>query len=397
MKRWYALASALLLAACHPVGDGDAIVVAVHAGPVEFSVEGSGDLRATKSTPLMVPGQQWTPRQVIWMLPDGSAVNKGDLVARFSAEQSKQDLQQALIDLDRNALARANKQDELDGKSGQIGVDLAQVGGQLAIAHRYAHATLEALARNDILDAVQDENYLRVRQGILQWREAQSAGRGKAELAVLDAQRSTYDTLAKQKKADLDALELRSPYDGVVVLDRDWSDQVPHVGASLWGGNSFASIPDLAALEVQLDVPQIEAQGLQVGEEVELHPLGMPEQTVHSRLSWVAGAAQSRSRENPVKYLSVKASVPADVARRHGWKPGQSFVGKIVLLSGSHILSVPNIALRNGDSVEIVSGGKATRKVLKLGVRGATRTQVLDGLREGDRIVLTDKTAKEAS
>jgi HlyD family secretion protein len=397
MKRWYALAGALLLAACHPVSDGDAIVVAVHAGPVEFSVEGSGDLRATKSTPLMVPGQQWTPRQVIWMLPDGSAVSKGDLVARFSAEQSKQDLQQALIDLDRNALARANKQDELDGKSGQIGVDLAQVGGQLAIAHRYAHATLEALARNDILDAVQDENYLRVRQGILQWREAQSAGRGKAELAVLDAQRSTYDTLAKQKKADLDALELRSPYDGVVVLDRDWSDQVPHVGASLWGGNSFASIPDLAALEVQLDVPQIEAQGIQVGEEIELHPLGMPEQTVHSRLSWVAGAAQSRSRENPVKYLSVKASVPADVARRHGWKPGQSFVGKIVLLSGSHILSVPNIALRNGDSVEIVSGGKTTQKVLKLGVRGATRTQVLDGLREGDRIVLTDKAAKEAS
>jgi hypothetical protein len=397
MKRWCALASVLLLAACHSASDGDAIVVAVHAGPVEFSVEGSGDLRATKSTPLMVPGQQWTSRQVIWMLPDGSAVSKGDLVARFSAEQSKQDLQQALIDLERNALARANKQDELDGKSGQIGVDLAQVGGQLAIAHRYAHATLEALARNDILDAVQDENYLRVRQGILQWREAQSTGRGKAELAVLDAQRSTYDTLAQQKKADLAALELRSPYDGVLVLERDWSDQVPHVGASLWGGNSFASIPDLAALEVQLDVPQIEAQGIQVGQEVELHPLGMPEQSVRSTLSWVAGAAQSRSRENPVKYLSVKASVPADVARRHGWKPGQSFVGKIVLLRGSDVLSVPNIALRNGDSVDVVSGGKTTQKVLKLGVRGATRSQVLDGLHEGDRIVLTDKAAKEAS
>lgn len=397
MKLWCVLACSLMLAACHPAGDDDAIVVEVHAGPIEFSVQGSGDLRAIKSTPLLVPGLQWTPRQVTWMLPDGSAVDKGDLVARFSSEQSKQDLQQALIDLDRNALARANKQDELDGKTGQIGVDLAQVGGQLAIAHRYAHATLDALARNDILDAVQDESYLRVRQGILQWREAQSSGRGKAELAVLDAQRSTYDTLARQKKADLDALELRAPYDGVVVLDRDWSDQVPHVGASLWGGNSFASIPDLAALEVQLAVPQIEAQGVQVGEDVELHPLGAPEQSVHSTLSWVAGAAQSRSRDNPVKYLYVKASVPAYLARRYGWKPGQSFVGKIVLLRADHTLSVPNIALRNGDSVDVVSGGKATQKVLKLGVRGATRTQVLGGLHEGDRIVLTDKAAKEAS
>jgi hypothetical protein len=330
------------------------------------------------------------------MLPDGSTVEKGELVARFSADQSKQDLLEAQIDLQRNALARAGKQAELDDKNGQLDVDLIQVAAQHAIAARYANASLDAMARNDILDAVQDVHYLDVRQRILQWREDQSASRGAAELAVLDAQRNSFETLAKQKQADLEALELRAPHAGVLVLERDWSDQVPHVGGSLYAGNTFASLPDLAALEVQLSVPQIEAQGIRVGDVVQLHRWGIPAQTASSRISWIASAAQPRSRDNPVKYLSLKTTLPADVARRYGWIPGQRFVGKIILLQAQGY-SVPNMALNHDDghdSVQVLAGNEVRTKRLKLGVRGATRTQVLDGLQSGDRILLAGKAGE---
>ncbi|MEI7036774.1 efflux RND transporter periplasmic adaptor subunit [Fulvimonas yonginensis] len=362
-----------------------------HAGPLEFEVRAEGELRAVTATPMLVPGEQWTPRQIVWMLPDGTRVTRGERVARFSATQSEQDLAQARIDLERNLLARAGKQDELATKQGQLGVDIVQVDGQLAIAHRYAHATLAAIARNDILDAVQDEAYLGVRRQILQWRERQSSARGKAELAVLDAQHDTYATVARQKQADLDALELRAPHDGVLVLERDWAGQEPHVGSNLWAGNSFASLPDLSALEVQLAVPQIEAQGIAVGQTVQLHPWGRPAQRVSARLDWIAAAAQTRDRESPVKYLSLKARVPADAVRRFGWVPGQRFVGDIVLLDARRAMSVPNVALvGNGDgaTVRVLSHGAEVVRKLRLGVRGATRTQVLDGLQEGDRILL---------
>lgn len=390
-RAWWPLCLALALAGCGDPDPGRVVLEQVHAGPLDFTVQGEGELRSAQSTPLLVPGQQWTPRQLSWMLPDGSAVQKGELVARFSAEQSKQDLDQAEIDLERNLLARATKQAELDDKRGQLGVDLTQVAGQLAIARRYANASPEAMARNDILDAIQDANYLTVRQHILEWRERQSSVRGKAELAVLDAQHSTYATVASQKKSDLDALELRAPHDGVLVLERDWTDQVPHVGSSLYAGNSFASLPDLSKLEVQLAVPQIEAQGVQVGDTVQLHPWGVPAQAVTSKLSWVAAAAQSRSRQNPVKYLMMKTGVPAEVARRYGWTPGQRFVGTVVLLHADRGLSVPNVALASdGDAstVQVLAGGKVERRTLQLGVRGATRSQVLSGLHEGDDVLL---------
>ena len=392
MRRVHALLPALLvLAACGNAPKADYIVLEqAHAGPLQFSVLAEGELRAVTATPLLVPGQQWTPRQLAWMLPDGSHVTRGEVVARFSATQSVQDLAQARIDLERNLLARAGKQDDLAGKRGQLDVDLIQVDGQLAIAQRYAHATMAAIARNDILDAVQDAAYLGVRRQILRWREQQSSARGKAELAVLDAQHDTYATVAKQKKDDLDALELRAPHDGVLVLERNWSDELPHVGSSMWAGFSFASLPDLDALEVQLAVPQIEAQGVAVGEAVELHPWGRPQQQVTARLSWIAAAAQPRDRDSPVKYLLMKARVPADAARRYGWTPGQRFVGKILLLQTPHGMSVPNLALGGDDgaAVRVLSEGNEVVRKLRLGVRGATRTQVLDGLHEGDRILL---------
>lgn len=388
-----------LLGGCGHADTAHTVLEQAQLTPLEFSVQGEGDLRSTKPTPLLVPGAQWTARQLNWMLPDGSTVKKGELVARFSAEQSKQDLAQARIDLERNLLARASKQAELDDKRGQLGVDLTQVAVQHAIAERYANATLGAMARNDILDAVQDVHYLDVRQRILQWRENQSASRGVAELAVLDAQRSSFDTVAKQKQADLEALELRAPHAGVLVLEKDWTDQVPHVGSSLYAGNSFASLPDLDALEVQLSVPQIEAQGIQVGDVVELHRWGMPAQTVKSTISWVASAAQPRSRENPVKYLSLKVAVPAALARQHGWIPGQRFVGKIILLQAEQGFSVPNMALAHADgkaSVQVLADAKVIMRTLKLGVRGATRTQVLEGLQPGDRVLLAETKTAEA-
>ena len=381
----------MLLAGCGHGSTDRPVLEEAHAAPQEFSVQGEGDLHSTRPTPLIVPGPVFTSRQVNWMLPDGSVVAKDQLVARFSAEQSKQDLAQAQIDLERNLLARAGKQAELDDKGGLLGVDLTQVAVQHAIAERYANAPLEAMARNDILDAVQDVHYLDIRQRILQWRQDQFALRGKAELAVLDAQRSSFDSVAKQKKDDLDALELRAPHAGVLMLQENWTGQKPHLGGGVFAGDSFANLPDLTALEVQLMVPQIEAQGIQVGDVVELHRWGIPAQYVTTRISWVASAAQPRSSENPVKYLAMKMTVPAELAQQYSWVPGQRFVGKIILLRVDKGFSVPNVALSHDSSqpsVQVLDGNKASERKLQLGVRGATRTQVLGGLQDGDCVLL---------
>lgn len=81
-------------------------------------------------------------------------------------------------------------------------------------------------------------------------------------------------------------------------------------------GTEFGSLPDTAAMEVQIDLPQIEAQGVAIGNAVELHPLGRPDQHFTSTVSWVASATKTPGRECPMKCLSMRAPVPDEAVGR---------------------------------------------------------------------------------
>lgn len=364
----------------------------VAQGPLTISVRGEGELRSAKPTPLNVPGKNWAQRQVEWMLPEGSLVKKGDVLARFVSPEGEQQLAQAMIDLQRNALARAAKESGLESAQGRVEVDLSRVAVQLGIAQRYAGADLSTVARNQVLDAIEDKEYLQVRQSVLQWQRDQSGVRGGAELAVLDAQRATFDMNAKTRKDDLEALELRAPNDGVLLLAANWSGDKPTVGANLRAGFEFGSLPDTSSMEVEIDLPQIEAQGVQAGDAVVLHPLGRPDQRIDSKLSWVASAAKVRNRESPVKYLSMRAPIPADAIARYRLIPGQRFAASVVLLDAKDAIAVPNVAIEQRDDrhwVQVKQGNDYVSREVKLGVRGTARSQVLSGLKPGDQVRLS--------
>ncbi|HEY9144793.1 MAG TPA: HlyD family efflux transporter periplasmic adaptor subunit, partial [Arenimonas sp.] len=315
-----------------------------------------------------------------------------------------------------------------------------QAESALAIARRYARADFAAIARNTILDAVQDEQFLGEKTGVLRWRQDQSSQRGEAELNVLGVQRGSLQADVDTKREDLSALELRAAHDGIFMLVQGWSGEPPRVGEQLWASGEFATLPDVETLEVELraahdgifmlvqgwsgepprvgeqlwasgefatlpDVetlevelrlPQQEAQGLALGQKVELAPLGHPAQQTVGEITWIASAPRAVSRQNPAKFVSAKASVPADAARQYAWVPGQAFTGRIILLQADAAITVPNVALSgNGDRTEVnvLEGGEPTPRPVVVGVRGPSRTQVVEGLAVGDRVLLATADA----
>ena len=381
---------ALGLGAC---GDDDAqpVTETVARAPLILAVRGSGQLVPAKATPLRVPGANWSSRTLEWLLPEGSFVKKGEVIARFSSEQGKLDLAQALVDLRRNQLARAAKESELQAGQGRVAVDLSQVGVQLGIAERYASVDLSTMARNEVLDAVQDVDFLGKKQDTLEWKRDRASVAGGAELAVLDAQRATYRVNADAQQSDLEALELRAPNDGVLMLSANWSGEKPQVGTNMYAGTEFGSLPDTGAIEVEVSLPQLEAQGVAKGDVVELYPVGRPDQHIRTKLSWVASAATLRSRQDPVKYLSMKAPIPKQAIQRYHLVPGQQMEAHVLMLEAKEAISVANIALdsENGRNyVKVRDGGGFARREVTLGARGTARSQVLEGLAPGDVVLL---------
>lgn len=387
------LLAAMLCAACSGGIAAPQPMERVAAGSVTLQVDAAGEIRSAKATALSVPGQQWTRRQPTWLLNDGAQVESGDLIARFSPEQSELELAQILIDIQRSHLSRIGKQDELGGLQARVDIDLVDVATRLDIAHRYAAADLmQYFSRNEVLDAIDDVRYLDVRQGVLEWKRNQSAQRGLAEIAVLDAQRASHQRNAVARRAELSALELRAPHAGVLMLAPDWANEKPRVGINLMAGQVLGYLPDLAALEVELKVPQLEAQSLAAGQKVRVHLLGQPGKVIETRLSLVAATAQPRSRENPTPFLAVRAPLPPESVRSLRLGPGMRMNGRIDVLDVERGISIANIAVleQSGRSVVYIRKGREyERREVKLGTRGVTRSQVLAGLKEGEEVLLT--------
>lgn len=364
---------------------------------VLLQVETDGEIRAARATPLNVPGQQWTRRQPIWLLNDGAHVEAGDLIARFSPELAELELSQIMLDLQRNQLARLGKNDQLNGAQARVDIDLVEVATRLSIAQRYATIDLaEYFSRNEILDAIDDERSLNVRRGVLEWKRDQSAQRGETEIAVLDAQQQSHRRNAEARRADLDALELRAPHAGVLMLEADWAGEKPRVGITLMAGQPLGFLPDFSALEVEIRLPQLEGQVLSVGQVVRLHLLGRPEDVITTKLSSVAASAQVLSRENPAPYLMARAPLPADAVRSLALAPGMLMEGHVEVLSRGDGITVPNIAIleERGETIVHVRNGDEYRpKQVVLGVRGVTRSEILSGLNVGDEVLLTPPRA----
>jgi HlyD family secretion protein len=385
------LASVGLLACSAKVEEAPPLEI-VRLQSLELSVAASGELRSAKSTPLVVPGTQFAQRQLLWMRPEGSAVKAGEVVARFSAARGEVDLAEARVNLMRNALTRAGKEAELGAGEARIDADLSQVDTDLRIADRYASADLSMIARNELLDAVQDREFLGSKQDFLSWKRDQTGERGAAELAVLDSQRQSQTLLAKTREEDLAALEITAPHDGVLMLSADWSGEKPRVGATLWAGNDFGNLPDARVMEAQFALTQLDAAGVKVGAQMELSPLGRPDLKFPSSVAWVAAAAQPTSRGNPIKYLRIKADIPADQVERLLLVPGQTLAAKIFAAQAEQALSVANVAVISEGAqtmVELWRDGSRQRVAVTLGERGLARSQVLDGLKPGDAVVLT--------
>ena len=115
---------------------------------------------------------------------------------------------------------------------------------------------------------------------------------------------------------------------------------------------------------------------------------------MQSTLSWVAGQAAVRNRNSPVKFLKMKAAVPAEAARAQGWVPGQSFRGRIFVQRKAEGLSVPNVAIVSDEGrsfVQVQDGAGFARREVSLGARGPGRSEVLSGLAAGERVLLTPR------
>jgi len=396
--------SAALLCACGAGPDSTNPATEVVAPRLWLeTLEVDGDIKAAASTPLSVPGAGWDSRELMEMVPEGSEVRKGQVVARFDAPRSRMELSQAETELLRQVLGEAALQSDSRANRADIAAQNVKVQADLNLSERYANADLTVFTRSQVLDALQDVGFLKTKRSYLDWKNGQIDRRGDAQRAVLSSKEDSVKLTATQKRASLAALDLIAPNDGAFLLVPNWDGAKPEVGANLWPGQPFGTLPDASQLLARFSVAEGLSFGLKVGLPVRVRMAGAGSE-FDLKITKVSNNASTTSSESPVKYSDFEAVIDPATAARFKLKPGQALRGTVSLVSQAAALTVPNIALVQDGAAESASfavyvreGGRSVKHAVALGLRGPVRSEIKSGLSAGAQVVLLPEPARKKS
>ena len=142
-------------------------------------------------------------------------------------------------------------------------------------------------------------------------------------------------------------------------------------------------------MEAVLKVLETEAVGLDEGQAVSLKIDAYPDRPLTGTVSSISATAAPIDRDSPVKYFSV--IVPLEKTDPDWITPDAQVRAEIHINRIDNAIAIPNQTLfqdQAGDWVLVRNGRGLERRKVTLGLRGANRSQVTEGLEPGDEIAL---------
>jgi len=210
-----------------------------------------------------------------------------------------------------------------------------------------------------------------------------AADSGNARIAAQQAKVDETKALYQLKKSQLDALHVRAGIDGVLQL-------VPvDVGQNVTPGTNLARVADPKKLKAEIKIAETQAKDVTIGQKA----------SIDTRNGIVGGHV---SRIDPsVVNGTVTVDVTIDEPLPNGARPDLSVDGTITLENLKDVLYVGRPVHGQSDSTIglfkiIDDGSDAVRVNVKLGRSSVNTIEILDGLKVGDKVILSDMSAWDA-
>ena len=192
----------------------------------------------------------------------------------------------------------------------------------------------------------------------------QALDRARSELGQIQA-------LLAGQETRLESYVLRAPVSGIVLRQDGEVGEVAEPGTVLfWVGEP-------KPLQVEAEVNEEDIPRVAVGQRAVLKADAFPDQALEAKVDSIT------PKGDPVaKTYRVHLSLPADTPLRIGMTVEVNVIARVV----ADALLVPTGALR-GSVLFVAEGGIARKREVKLGIRGAGSTQILEGLSEAERVI----------
>jgi HlyD family secretion protein len=218
-------------------------------------------------------------------------------------------------------------------------------------------------------------------------------------------------------KADLEHCTITSPIDGIVISRN--VDVGQTVAASLQAPVIFQIANDLTKMQIDANVAEADVGVLEVGQDVDFTVDAFPMRTFHGKVVQVRNAPITV--QNVVTYDTVIGVSNPDLKL----KPGMTANVSIIVAHKDNVLQIKNAALRyrpaeatpgeirsrspapagtrgstgrerrtSERTVYVLSAGRPQPVQIKTGISDGVVTEVIEGSKEGDRVVTAELSSK---
>ena len=312
-----------------------------------------GELRALRSVPIYAP---IVPQlRIAWLAPSGVMIREGDPMIKFDSSASEQQLQQKDATL-------KQAQATLDQAIAQARITADQDKSDLADAEfNVEKARLEA-SKQEIVGALQAEESkidLGLAEQKLRVAKATAdlhAASDRSKIASLTRQRDNAQNDVDITKSRIAQMEIKAPITGFVVFNvnysQGWINAKPFkVGDNVFAGMNLAEIPDLATLQMEGKVEEIDRGRISVAQEVRVHVDSLPELSIAAKIGQISPLTEASNDYPPTH--SFKAWAPIehpDPRLRPGMNSGMDIITDRI----PDAISIPSKALFTHDGKPVV-------------------------------------------
>lgn len=362
----------------------------VKRGDMVVQVRGLGTLTPREDSIELIPAQTDATVVRIRVLP-GTRVTPQTVIMDLADPQLQQQLLNAQL---------AVKQAEADYKSTQATLQSTLMDKKSTAAQinsQYSQAQLQSSTDKQLysLGVISGIQYNKSKNDAEQLTSQHSISQQQLEVnqKAIEVQLASAQTKIDQAKAQLalyqsqeDALHVKA---GISGLLESLATPVS-VGQHVTAGTSVAEVVDPNKLKAALQIAETQAHDIQLGQpaEIDTHNGIVPGHVTRIDPSVLNG---TRTVD-----VTMDGALPA------GAVPGLSVDGTVDLEHLHDVLYVGRPAFGNPDSTislfRIDPNGKtATRVQVKVGKASVTQIQILSGLNEGDRVILSDMSRYDAT
>lgn len=382
--------TAVLLGACSG-SQSDVPAMVVGDTTTELVVRAQGELVASESLPITLPGTIRMGFNIAWMAPEFSEVKQGDVIARFDDVQIRLDREATALNVAKSEFKLANTERTSDLELTRIGHESLRVEGEREITESFEDVDERLFSRNEIIDALSDLEYLGVEASFLDWQFDTFDQRTQAEKNLIAAEREGEASKLDKQDTALSMMELRSPADGTFVYARTpWGEKLGK-GKTVYPGRPLGLLPVRGKVQARLFVPENDAVGLAEGQPVRMRLDAATEREFTARVLSVSPVASPRNRTDPQKFFTVEASI--DEVDIELMRVGNRLRAEIITGRVEDGFVVPAHAVHGDVSdawVYVVSGQRSERRKVTVGRRSPDRVEIISGVSRGDRVSLVN-------